>query len=326
MKNSMAAKVILAALWMVVFVLDTKTALRGASDGIESCISTVIPSLLPFIFLSCLINDHMAGAEGLIPKSITKAAGLPEGTGNILISAVLGGYPAGAQAVRSAYSNGILKKPDAERILAYCNNAGPAFIFGITGHLFPSRSAPWLLWSIHIISAFAVRLLIGMSYETVCADVRTSRRPADIALHTAKIMCTICTWVIIFKVILTYLDAWTGSWIPPAVRTVLFGVLELVNGCCALPGVPDLRVRFVMLSGMLAFGGVCITMQTLSVAKGLSIRYYLKGKMLQTVFSIIISASLVYQRWYMLTVFLVPAILFKLRHKNKGRNMVGIGV
>lgn len=322
----MATKGALVALGMVILVLDTKTAVKGASEGVISCIITVVPSLLPFIFLSCWLNDPAIGARYRIPKVVARVVGSPEGTGTLLISAVLGGYPAGAQAVQSAYFNGTLKKKDAERLLAYCNNAGPAFIFGITGHLFPSRSVPWLLWSIHIISAFAVRLFMGTTYEPVSDDVKTSKRPADVVLHTAKIMCTICTWVIFFRVILTYLDEWTGSWMPTGVRTVLFGLLELVNGCCILPGVDDLRVRFVILSGMLAFGGVCVTMQTISVVKGLSVRYYLKGKMLQTVFSIFLSAALAYHQWYMLTTLLVPVILFMVRCKIKGRNMVRIVV
>ena len=326
MKNNMAAKGILAALGMVVLVLDTRTALKGASEGIVSCINMVIPSLLPFIFLGCWLNDPAIGAGYRIPKGVAKIVGTPEGAGSLLISAVLGGYPAGAQAVQSAYINGTLKKKDAERTLAYCNNAGPAFIFGITGHLFSSRSTPWLLWSIHLISAFMVSIIFRPRGENTSDETKTSNRTGDMVLHIAKVMCKICIWVVIFRVFLSYLDIWTQTWMPVAVRTVLFGMLELVNGCCSLPGVVDLRLRFVILSGMLSFGGVCVAMQTISVVKGLGIRYYLEGKVLQTFFSIVISAALVYRQRYMLTVFLVPVLYFTVQCKNKGRNMVGIGV
>ena len=322
----MSAKVALAVLGMIILVLDTRTAVKGASEGIASCISTVIPSLLPFIFLSCWLNGPAAGVGYRIPYGIAKIVGVPEGAGTILISAVLGGYPAGAQAVRAAYDNGCIRKTDAERILAYCNNAGPAFIFGITGHLFSHPFAPWLLWSIHIISAFMVSLIFRPRGESVCGDLIPAKHSGDMALYTARIMCTICVWVIIFRVLMAYLDVWIGTWMPTSVRAVLVGALELVNGCCSLPRVTDARIRFVILSGMLAFGGVCVTMQTISVLKGLSIRCYLKGKMMQTVFSIVLSVSLVYHQWYMLTVLLIPAIFFTVRNKNLGRNMQAIRV
>ena len=37
-----------AALGMLVLILDSKTALAGAREGIDLCIRTVIPSLFPF--------------------------------------------------------------------------------------------------------------------------------------------------------------------------------------------------------------------------------------------------------------------------------------
>ena len=326
MKKGVAVKGILAVFGMIVLILDTQTALRGAKDGITACIATVIPALFPFILLSSLLNDAVTGECDHIPEGIMKAAGLPAGTSPLLISAILGGYPAGAQAVHRAYSNGALRKQDAERVLAYMNNAGPAFIFGMAGHMFPFRAAPWILWGIHIISAFMVRLLIGPTGTPVCDDIRGSKRTGDVILSTARIMCTVCVWVITFRLVMTYLDVWSGMRMPEEIRPVVFGALELVNGCCELPRVVDLRGRFVIFSGLLAFGGSCVMMQTVSVVKKLSIRYYLAGKMLQTVFSIVISAALVFRKWYMMPVFLLPAVIFVLRNKNKGRNPVPLRV
>ena len=145
-------------------------------------------------------------------------------------------------------------------------------------------------------------------------------------MSTARIMCTVCVWVITFRLVMTYLDVWSGMRMPEEIRPVVFGALELVNGCCELPRVVDLRGRFVIFSGLLAFGGSCVMMQTVSVVKKLSIRYYLVGKMLQTVFSIVISAALVFRKWYMMPVFLLPAVIFVLRNKNKGRNLVPLRV
>ena len=44
--------------------------------------------------------------------------------------------------------------------------------------------------------------------------------------------------------------------------------------------------RFVICAGLFSFGGICVTMQTASVTSGLHIKYYLKGKLLQTCISL----------------------------------------
>ena len=326
MKYRKAARVILITFGMVLLILDTETALKGATDAISSCIFTVIPSLLPFILLSCLLNDTVNADSVRIAPLISKIAGLPNGAGTILISAALGGYPAGAQAVHQAYSAGSVNKKDAERILAYANNAGPAFIFGLAGLIFQPISASFLLWGIHLISAFIVRLTIGPSEFLVTGDIRPSKGRGDIISTTAKVLCTVCVWVTVFGIIRAYIEAWTGEWWQPTIKTVIFGALELVNGCCSLKGIDDVRIRFIVCSGLLGFGGLCVMMQTVSVVHGLSVKYYLCGKLLQTVFSVSISAALVFRKRYLIVFPLIPVFIFLLRNKNIGRNPASIRV
>ena len=47
---------IVAAVGMLILILDTKTAILGAQNAIELCIFSVIPSIFPFlVFFSCFI-------------------------------------------------------------------------------------------------------------------------------------------------------------------------------------------------------------------------------------------------------------------------------
>ena len=128
-------------------------------------------------------------------------------------------------------------------------------------------------------------------------------------------MSTVCIWVIAFKIITAYLHAWTNAWMPPIVRTLIFGTLELVNGCCSLPELQDMRVRFIACSGMLAFGGLCVLMQTSSIVRDLGTGNYLFGKILQTVFSITISSALVLGKWYLMGAASAPIVYFLMRKK-----------
>ena len=110
------------------------------------------------------------------------------------------------------------------------------------------------------------------------------------AVHT---MALVCGWVIVFRVMIAFLDKWFLWLLPPTVRVSIIGLLELSNGCCELPELSSISTRFILCSGMLAAGGLCVTAQTVSVTPGLSLRYYCAGKLIQIVVSLICSYSLV---------------------------------
>ena len=150
---------LLAALAMLALILDGKTAMQGAAEGIELCIRTVIPSLFPFLFLCSLLTGALWGGSYPWLRTVSRRLGIPEGGESLLIAAVLGGYPAGAQAVGQAWQQGRLEQKQAEHLLRFCSNAGPAFLFGMVARQFPDRYSAWGLWCIQILSAGIVGAL-----------------------------------------------------------------------------------------------------------------------------------------------------------------------
>ena len=51
---------LLSAIGMMMLILDSKTALQGAANGIELCFRTLIPSLYPFFVLSILLTSALS--------------------------------------------------------------------------------------------------------------------------------------------------------------------------------------------------------------------------------------------------------------------------
>ena len=90
------------------------------------------------------------------------------------------------------------------------------------------------------------------------------------------------------------LDKWFLWYIPQEIRIAVWGFLELSNGCCSLSEIASIPIRYILCSGMLSFGGLCITMQTASLISDLSLSGYLKGKAIQTGFSICFAALTIY--------------------------------
>lgn len=293
---------------ILILVLDGKTSLLGAREGIDLCLKTVIPSLFPFLVLSILLTSSLHRADLIVMHPLRILCRLPKGTESILLSGFLGGYPVGAQSVAQAWQDGYLERKDAERMLGFCNNAGPAFLFGMIATAFANRWTPWVLWGIHIASAV---LVARLSYQPVVSAPKTVPQTLSLpqVLHSAlRVMATICGWVVFFRVILAFLKQWI-LWICPAeVQIIITGMLELSNGCCELANISSESLRFIVCSCLLAFGGLCVTMQTNAVTLGLSLRYYLHGKLLQTLFSLIFSFTVVIGIWP-LTLLLVLLFL-----------------
>jgi len=283
-----------AALGMGILILDGRTALTGASQGVELCLKTVIPSLFPFFLLSNVLTSALLGSSLPLLRPIGWLFGIPKGAESLLVSGFLGGYPVGAQSVAAAYRAGQLPKGEAERLLAFCNNAGPAFLFGMAASLFPRHWMAWALWGIHILGALFTALLLPRKAPGPAALSPGNPLTLTAALQSSlRIMATVCGWVVLFRVVIAFLSRWILWLLPLPAQVAVTGLLELSNGCCALASVSDLTTRFLLCSGMLAFGGLCVTMQTVSVTAGLSLGYYILGKLLQTAFSLALSLAVI---------------------------------
>ena len=303
---------------MLILILDSRTALSGARTGLDLVLKTVIPSLFPFIFLSIVLTDAYSGTSLSILKPVGKLFRLPEGAEMLLLPAFLGGYPAGAQAVCSAYRRGCFSTENGRQLLAFCNNAGPSFLFGMISGFFPDLRMVWILWAIHIFSAWIAAQFFPCTPERVHLPSENRASSLSSGLQaTVKVMAVICGWVILFRIVIAFLDRWILWVLPVSARTAVIGLLELSNGCCALGDVIDLRLRFVLCSGMLAMGGLCVAMQTASVVGELSLGRYLPGKLLQTAFSIGISFCIVYRFWLPLGILsLISLVLLGKRKKS----------
>ena len=101
---------IFASVGLLVLILDAKTGIQGASEGLELCIRSIIPSLLPFFVLSILLTSTLSGKKISVLLPLERLLRIPRGSGSIFIIGILGGYPVGAQSVAQSYKNGSIRK------------------------------------------------------------------------------------------------------------------------------------------------------------------------------------------------------------------------
>ena len=219
-----------------------------------------------------------------------------------LLLGLISGYPIGASTCASLYRNEEISKEEAERLLAFCNNAGPAFILSTIGiGVFSSLKIGFLLLTIHVISAvmvgfiFKIFLPIKPNKENI---KKHAPRPSfsfaftDSVSSALSSSLSISAYITFFSVITSLLKSIpVQSSILELSRAVFCGILEMTTGAYEISRITDIGVSFIIISFFLGFGGFCIHFQTLSLLRDTDIdtKQYFLGKFLHGSISAIIS-------------------------------------
>lgn len=246
----------------------------AVTDGLRLSASVLIPSLFPFFI--CVNLTSALGLTGFlarffapIMRRIFHVSGA--GCAAVLCGAV-GGYPSGAQCVASLYRADHLSRAEAEYLLLFCNNAGPAFLFGAVGAVLGiGMRSCLLLWGIHLTAALMIGLL-NRPKEAPEATPMSAQKAnmsgavVDAVRNAGQAVLQITMFVAAFSVLARLLTMAAAHLLPEGACTILTGMLELSGGIAALAGLTlSLQWKLTLASLFLGFGGLCVWMQTKAV-------------------------------------------------------------
>ena len=294
----------------VALVLYPKEAVASAREGLELCGNVIVPSLFPFFVLSSLVVElGLSGYLGRALEGIMRPLFAVSGAcASAFALGFVGGYPVGAKTAIELYEKGMCTKTEAERLLSFCNNSGPAFILGVVGAgVFSSSRVGVLLCLAHAAASVCVGVLFrfygrssekrerrrGPSFEARRFSAAFTNSIKSSALSTLNI----CAFVVFFTVVIRLL--FLTGFLPALAQALgavfaplgfssaqgeqlLTGFLEVSSGVWSLKGEGALAGRVSMAAFMLGWAGVSVHCQVLSFisGSGLSVRTYLLGKLL----------------------------------------------
>ena len=314
-----------AAALALLTALFSSAASSAALEAMRLCAAVLVPSLFPFfvcanLLLSLGAADLLSKGVGKIMKPVFRvspAGALP------LILGLISGYPCGAMVTCKMYDSGSLSKNDAERLLAFTNNAGPLFIISAIGNgLWGQPKIGLLIYISHIAGAVLSGAVLSFFAKNTSFHGGTYRGVQKSGLNAvpdaAKSIITLCGYVVFFSVILAILK--TLGFISLFSRLLCAfgvehscaemlsgGVLEMTSGifssgCHNIP----------CIAALISFGGCSVLLQTASFAgkSGLSLKYYMVGKLLCGGFAAAISQLLL--KYFPLTIkTFAPAAVYE---------------
>ena len=297
-------------------------AMEAAREGLRLCYNVILPSLFPFFVLSALVVDlGLAGYIGRALEGLMRPLfRVPGACASAFVLGFVGGYPVGARTALSLYQKGMCTKTEAERLLAFCNNSGPAFILGVVGAgVFASSRVGVLLYLAHAAASVCVGLLFrfyrgeegrreGRAAPTFQAERFTTAFTGAIKNSFLSTL-NICAFVVFFTVIIKLLflsgvlpglAGVLGTLFSPLgfstrwAERLLTGLIELTSGVWTLTGAGTMSGRLSMAAFLLGWAGLSVHCQVLSFlgGSGLSVKTYIGGKLLHGGLSALFTAAL----------------------------------
>ena len=272
------------------------------------CARLLIPSLFPFFVLSGFLNR--LGLPGLLGSLLAPFAsrlfGVSGAGASALLIGLTGGYPAGAAYIADMAKSGSVSKQEAERLLGFCNNSGPAFIVGAVGiGVFGSVKIGLILYGVHILAAFLTGLLFRGKHP--CAETQPlqldSADPALALVESVRqavpAILSVCGFALCFTVLFAVLDAGGAlsalcetiavrlHFEPLFVRSLLTGLFELGSGTAALQELRPCPETLSLAAFLLGWGGLSVHFQTLGVLSGCNVKgaLHLTGRLLSAGFA-----------------------------------------
>ncbi len=270
---------------VLLLCFHAEEASNAAESAIILCAHRVIPNLFPFFVLSSfMVQTGFVTAAGKSLAPVARRVFHVSGTGAaVLVVGLLCGYPTGAKTVAELFRNQQIEKEEAQRLLPFCNNAGPLFVIGTVGGMLQDVALGRKLYMIHAFSAILLGVLLSFwgkepkecSAESVHV-VRLSTAFSTSVCKSVETMLYICGYIVFFAVISSFIPK-NGSLFPGVLLEVTLGVQTVVQANL-LP-----VETLMLLSAVIGFGGVCVLLQVWGEVSrvGLSVRGYILGKILQ---------------------------------------------
>ena len=306
-------------LMLLSLLLFPDQSVTAAKDGVQLCLNVIVPSLFPCFVLSTLCVElglirALGSLTGPLMAPLFRVGGACAGA---FLLGIVGGYPVGARTAIALYESGQCSRDEAERLMSFCNNSGPAFILGVVGAgIFSSSAAGLWLYGAHVAASILVGLLFRFYGKgTVTVSEFSPAHSADISVSELFIRAVkdafssamnICAFVIFFTVVIRLLFL-TGIITRLAsilvlllgnlglhqdmAESLLSGAIEMTSGVWSLRDMAaSLGNRLCMAAFILGWAGLSVHCQVLSFIgkSGLSTRTYFFGKLLHGIISAVL--------------------------------------
>ncbi|MBO5858912.1 MAG: hypothetical protein J6R20_03975 [Clostridia bacterium] len=239
----------------------------GAAIGLSNCAQVIVPSLFPFMTAASILGESELPEwlKKLIEPLTRRVFHQPAESAIAIAVGLLGGYPSGTKAAVSLCKSGRISESQAKSLMLFCVNPGTGFCVNAIGvSLLGSEKSGIIIFASLCISAVLTGLVVRAPKEDSVCTVRViAKNPSGIFVESvasgASGIIGVCAFTTLFSGVISVISS---SGVSEKTATAIACILEITSGCAAASG----KISLPLLTGVCAFGGLCVHMQIFSVA------------------------------------------------------------
>ena len=295
-------------LFFLLLILNPQTTVSGASAGLLLWFHSIIPSLLPFMILSNLLValNGISLFTNLFYPLTSRLFGISKNGSYALLAGLVCGYPMGAKDCADLLKEQKISKAEAQYLLCFTNNPGPAFLSGYILQTLLKNASPALPYFlsvygapllfacvIHILQIFPKYTKISFFTKKEGAKPITppfspyvSSQELDFKLFDHAIMNGFETvtklggYIILFSILSAFII--NLEFLDLKLKTLLLAITEITTGSqfISTASLYNATLKNAMLCACISFGGLSGIFQTKSVISdtSLNLLFYIGSK------------------------------------------------
>ncbi len=306
----MRVKTLVYLLLIIIVLSRPDSAFQYAYDGLCQWAVKMVPTLFPFMMISSIMIYSGADIElgKLISCALKRVYRYSEYGLYAIFIGFFCGFPMGAKVVSELYENGKISKSEAQSLLGFCNNIGPAYFLGII--LPVLKACGYDRIYLFIFGMYGIPALYGIILSRIYSGspdaARTERRTDDNkpSMALPAILKKACfentqslillggyiTFTNSFRILLDFIPFSSD------IRSVISSFIEIIGGVQSIylsSMTNSVKIFWIMTA--LCFGGVsCILQAGAFLEKSkFSFAVYLKDKLVLTAISAVYYAVVI---------------------------------
>lgn len=310
-RNFKDGLIIIVLLAIVILIISNpETSIKSAKKGLDLWFNLLLPSLLPFLFISSLlISVGLVDILGKYLQPLMKPIFNVSGVGIFPFAmSIMSGYPVGAKLTSNLREERSITRTIGNRLISFSSTSGPLFILGTVAIGMLALPDLGLLFLLpHYLGAITLGLIFRFyrikdkdqdfrQYENKIKE----KKPIGFLMtkcikDSMDSMLIIGGFVIIYSVIIDLLlvSSIFNSLITNVslitkidiniLKGLTAGIIELTNGCQIVSSLDiSLISKLLIINFLIGWGGFSIHSQAISFISStdLSVKIYLFSKFL----------------------------------------------
>lgn len=259
-----------AVLYAVAAVMYSGEMTKTVTEAVNRCLTVIIPSLYAFMTASSLLaSSGLSVVMGRLLRLPARLFGMSGELFFVMLLSQAGGYPCGAIMLDAMRRQGRISAKSAELMQYFCFGSGPAFLLGVMGGA--SRRVCACVFAsgafVNLVAALIFRrasIKAGRGFVSSEAEVRAHADFTASVISAASALMKVCAMIVAFASVRGAVCA-MGADIAALPLTGALWEVSCVAEYISSGGSVSIA------SGLLSFGGLCVTFQLASINRRISL-------------------------------------------------------